>query len=109
MTIGYSLTYEYFDVDVDVALSGVGRSFIVHVESEVAAIRCNLTTCTTYGIVYLSGDTIIIIIIIIAKMTVFNVAGYLIEERRRWPAIYCLPTRTIFQIYSEFEKKGIFR
>ena len=27
----------------------------------------------------------LVIIIIIAKMAVFNVAGYLIEERRRWP------------------------
>ena len=27
------------------------------------------------------------IIIIIAEMAVFNVAGYLIEERRRWPVI----------------------
>ena len=30
---------------------------------------------------------IIIIIIIIAEMAVFNVAGYLIEERRRWRVI----------------------
>ena len=28
-----------------------------------------------------------IIIIIIAEIVVFNVAGYLIEERRRWPVI----------------------
>ena len=27
------------------------------------------------------------IIIIMAGIAVFNVAGYLIEERRRWPAI----------------------
>ena len=34
---------------------------------------------------------IIIIIIIIAEMAVFNVAGYLIEERRRWPVITASP------------------
>ena len=38
-----------------------------------------------------------------------NVAGYLIEGRRRWPVIYCFLTRTIiFYINSKFEKKGIF-
>ena len=38
------------------------------------------------------GDIIIIIIIIImAGMAVFNVAGYLIEERRRWPVITASP------------------
>ena len=31
------------------------------------------------------------IIIIIAEMAVFNVAGYLIEERRRWPVITASP------------------
>ena len=35
--------------------------------------------------------TIIIIIIIIAEMTVFNVAGYRIEERHGWPAITASP------------------
>ena len=30
------------------------------------------------------------------QMSVFNVAGYLIDERRRWPVIYW----TIFQINS---------
>ena len=34
---------------------------------------------------------IIIIIIIIAEMGVFNVAGYLKEERRRWPVITASP------------------
>ena len=34
---------------------------------------------------------IIIIIIIMAGMAVFNVAGYLIEERRRWPVITASP------------------
>ena len=33
----------------------------------------------------------IIIIIIIAEMAVFNMAGYLIEERRRWPVITASP------------------
>ena len=32
-----------------------------------------------------------VIIIIIAKMAVFNVAGYLIEERCRWPVITASP------------------
>ena len=35
-------------------------------------------------------------LIIIAEMIVLNVAGYLIEERRRWPV------GTTFQINSEF-------
>ena len=30
-------------------------------------------------------------IILIAEMAVFNVAGYLIEERRRWPVITASP------------------
>ena len=34
---------------------------------------------------------IAIVKIIIAEMTVFNVAGYLIEERRRWPVITASP------------------
>ena len=29
----------------------------------------------------------------IAKMAVFSVAGYLIEERRRWPVITASPRR----------------
>ena len=49
---------------------------------------------------------IIIIIIIIAEMTVFNVAGYFIEERHRWPVI---TGKTIFKIITEFWKKGTFR
>ena len=42
------------------------------------------------------GQLIIIIIIIMAGMAVFNVAGYVIEERRRWPVNYRFPTRTMF-------------
>ena len=34
---------------------------------------------------------LIITIIIIAEMAVFNVAGYLVEERRRWPVITASP------------------
>ena len=34
---------------------------------------------------------IIIIVIILAGMAVFNVAGYLIEERHRWPIINASP------------------
>ena len=37
------------------------------------------------------GMVIILNNIIIAEMTVFNVAGYLIEERRRWPVITASP------------------
>ena len=32
-----------------------------------------------------------------AKMAVFNVAGYFIEERCMWPVIYGFPMGTIFQ------------
>ena len=32
-----------------------------------------------------------VVIIIMAGMAVFNVAGYLIEERRRWPIITASP------------------
>ena len=38
-------------------------------------------------------------------MAVFNVTGYLMEERRRWPVI----TGTIFQINSEFQMKTPYR
>ena len=55
------------------------------------------------------GGENIIIIIIIAKIAVFSVAGYLIEERHRWPVIYCFPTMTTFQINSEFWRKGTCR
>ena len=40
--------------------------------------------------VIITGD-FIIIIIIMAGMAVFYVAGYLIEEMRRWPAITASP------------------
>ena len=43
-----------------------------------------------------------IMIIIIAETAVFNVAGYLVEGRRRLPVIQCFPTGIIFQINSEF-------
>ena len=36
-------------------------------------------------------SVIIIMIIIIAEMAVFNVAGYLVEERRRRPVITASP------------------
>ena len=36
-------------------------------------------------------DEAVTIIIIMAGMTVFYVAGYLIEERRRWPVITASP------------------
>ena len=37
------------------------------------------------------GALLVIIAVIIAEMTVFNMAGYLIEERRRWPVITTSP------------------
>ena len=40
------------------------------------------------------------IIIILVEMTVFNMAGYLIEEMRRWPVI------TAFQTINKFERKA---
>ena len=39
------------------------------------------------SVIIFQNIVIIIIIIIIAQTAVFNVAGYLIEERRRWPVI----------------------
>ena len=38
----------------------------------------------------------LLITIMIAEMAVFNVAGYLVEERRRWPVITASPPGTIF-------------
>ena len=38
-----------------------------------------------------TSQVLIIIIIIMAGMAVFNVAGYLIEERRRWPVVIASP------------------
>ena len=38
-----------------------------------------------------TSQVLIIIIIIMAGMAVFNVAGYIIEERRRWPVIIASP------------------
>ena len=49
---------------------------------------------------------ITIIQIIIVELAVFNVAGYLIEERHGWPVI---TADTIFQINSKFWKKGTVR
>ena len=37
------------------------------------------------------GQVAILIIIIMAGMAFFYVAGYLIEERRRWPVITASP------------------
>ena len=38
-----------------------------------------------------TSQVLIIIIIIMAGMAIFNVAGYLIEERRRWPVMIASP------------------
>ena len=38
-----------------------------------------------------SPNSVLIIIIIMAGMAVFNVAGDLVEERRRWPVINASP------------------
>ena len=53
-------------------------------------------------------DKFIIIIIIIAEMAVFKVAGYL-RGKVQMACDYCFHTRTTFQINSEFFKKGTFR
>ena len=39
----------------------------------------------------LSAKMVDTVVIIMAGMAVFNVAGYLIEERRRWPVITASP------------------
>ena len=44
-----------------------------------------------YSIICFSPKTCRHIIIIMAEMAVFYVAGYLIEERRRWPVITASP------------------
>ena len=43
------------------------------------------------NILHTKAYYIIILIIIMAGMAVFYVAGYLIEERRRWPVITASP------------------
>ena len=48
-----------------------------------------LSQLSQHSILHQGG--IIIIIIIMAGMAVFDVAGYLIEERRRWPVITASP------------------
>ena len=52
----------------------------------------------TYKIQVRVADIVIMIMIkiIIMIMAEMTVAGYFIEERRRWTVIYCFPTRTIF-------------
>ena len=47
-----------------------------------------------------------LIIIIIAEMAVFNVAGYLIEERRRWPVITASPRGQHSKSIQNFERKA---
>ena len=49
---------------------------------------------------------IIIIIIIMAGMAVFNVAGYLIEERRRWPVIIASPRGQCSKYIQNLEGKA---
>ena len=44
---------------------------------------------------------LVIIIIIIAEMAVFNVAGYVVEERRRWPVITASPRGQCTRLASE--------
>ena len=46
------------------------------------------------------------IIIIIAEMAVFYVAGYLIEERRRWPVITASPRGQHSKYIQNFERKA---
>ena len=60
------------------------------------------------GRIYLFTDynRLTIIIIIIAEMTVFNVAGYLIEERRRWPVITASPRGQYSKQIQNFERNA---
>ena len=39
-------------------------------------------------------------------MTVFNVAGYLVEERRRWPVITASPRGQYSKQIQNFERKA---
>ena len=50
--------------------------------------------------------TCMIIIIIIAEMAVFNVAGYLIEERRRWSLITASQQGQYSKLIQNFERKA---
>ena len=52
-----------------------------------AAVDDSLIATDTAAGAQTHADEVIIIIIIIAEMAVLNVAGYLIEERCRWPVI----------------------
>ena len=52
---------------------------------------CCLFLSETCGSSELLCFLVIIIIIIMAGMAVFYAAGYLIEERRRWPVITASP------------------
>ena len=67
------------------------------VEGGFRRIAFDTAGCSTYVWLerlktILSGAVaVVIIIIIIAEMAVFNVAGYFVEERRRWPAITASP------------------
>ena len=38
-------------------------------------------------------------------MPVFNVAGYLIEERHRWPVIWCFPISDLAFVWISMKKK----
>ena len=49
---------------------------------------------------------LVIIIIIIAEMAVFNVAGYLIEERCRWPLITASQQGQYSKLIQNFERKA---
>ena len=94
-------------------LDGVVDMSLLFPQPCTTTVASSVTTVTWRWLVSATsvgkGRTSIITIIIIVEMTVFYVAGYLIEERRGWPEIYCLPMRTIFLINSEFLKKGTFR
>ena len=50
--------------------------------------------------------SLVIVIIIIAEMAVFNVAGYLIEGRRRWPVITASPRGRYSTSIQKFERKA---
>ena len=52
---------------------------------------CYFNSVGRFSVVLLKTTITIIIIIIMAEWQLFNVAGYLIEERHRWPIVTASP------------------
>ena len=68
--------------------------FVENIQSKTFHFSCLIISfrqsviCTN---IHNNYTNTVVIIIIIAEMAVFNVAVYLIEERRRWPVITASP------------------